>query len=133
MSMSIDYSPSDGALSGRKCRVLAGWGKIRLVCGARSKSSHKKNLVAEEGLDQVEAKIRPCTVWLNKCKYTPPSGLVWNSNQEVKLENETVESHTCPKCGKFLKNISIYRVHVLSHYRQVFHKVLPNTKPYTCP
>jgi len=48
------------------------------------------------------------------------------------LKPAAAESHSCPKCGKMLKSMYFYRSHLLSHY-QVFQKMLPITKPYTCP
>lgn len=47
------------------------------------------------------------------------------------LENENL--HTCGKCGYSTKTLKYYRSHMLTHYTEVFNKVLPRTKPFICP
>jgi len=39
----------------------------------------------------------------------------------------------CPKCGKGFNNTRSLYAHVLTHYYQLFFKVLSNRKPYPCP
>lgn len=51
---------------------------------------------------------------------------------DVKKRKLVAELHSCSKCGKMLKSMPAYRLHMLCHY-QVFHEMLSNTKPYTCP